>query len=835
MAYIVVRHLPKEEIDKLNATPRSLDQNLNNHASSVGNFRIKGFVNNNFVKASFPRTIPAEPILPRSDDPKVDLSPPRSNTQPQAPLSPPHHPPPPEMNGYHNQAPVFDRQNGYAPATNGHIMNGHSHDNGWARERPSPRYDSQDNPLSYRSVNQHQGTGRNFSEDYENTQTVPIRNAYAKTDDQIKKETRQFLDRQDEEKRYKEESVNKLREKHEEQRRTRQMMEESGPFGKPGAGAPNGNDYKKQKFREEQFYGHEQPKYQVEPSSESVTHRFQFWDSFGRPGHGAPLRTCSGNLKTQLVGDVIIRFQDRYVRDIENHRLHERPPEEKKKYFDDLRQQQQEKKSNGHLSSPSKPIGFNYMDYFGRCGPGSGAPMISESGHVKAQYQCKDPLIFFQNPDMAREQDQGLDGMPAFNSPGRNNLSSERERHHLAQQNLMKLRRENEMLEMSSPDPHTNPDPKQHGRRFVRAWDTLELSKAPPYREAYMRQRPDNGRQSNRPLSKSVMGFGPEYGHFEKDKRGISSPKSAPDTNSKFLENPYNDLSRNRYVLKPNREFQMPPYHPFGKAGGGAPRQDEQGNRVTQIMGLMDRSSFLNRKPDRKEDERMQDKIMKKKYRNELDQQVAQNMRKGTEQQRHQHEGQRDYAEIIDSSRRRPQSKHHLPRSDISLAKDGAVPLNRIEADKYRESLDEGFFAKQADRQLQRYKDNQESRQHVQQMTSYWGRYGGGYKKNEYTTHKGNLERLLNNEDGKGRFSMADVYVKGKDWSQFDEKTPRGDGFTSGNAAPHITPRFDSQDDVSPRYSRVTVDSYHANQYDYPHAVSTMKKDYEMRLPWAQH
>ncbi|XP_033726976.1 uncharacterized protein LOC117316392 isoform X19 [Pecten maximus] len=699
-----LRHLPKEEIDKLNATPRSLDQNLNNHASSVGNFRIKGFVNNNFVKASFPRTIPAEPILPRSDDPKVDLSPPRSNTQPQAPLSPPHHPPPPEMNGYHNQAPVFDRQNGYAPATNGHIMNGHSHDNGWARERPSPRYDSQDNPLSYRSVNQHQGTGRNFSEDYENTQTVPIRNAYAKTDDQIKKETRQFLDRQDEEKRYKEESVNKLREKHEEQRRTRQMMEESGPFGKPGAGAPNGNDYKKQKFREEQFYGHEQPKYQVEP-----------------------------------------------------------------------------------------------------------------------------------NPDMAREQDQGLDGMPAFNSPGRNNLSSERERHHLAQQNLMKLRRENEMLEMSSPDPHTNPDPKQHGRRFVRAWDTLELSKAPPYREAYMRQRPDNGRQSNRPLSKSVMGFGPEYGHFEKDKRGISSPKSAPDTNSKFLENPYNDLSRNRYVLKPNREFQMPPYHPFGKAGGGAPRQDEQGNRVTQIMGLMDRSSFLNRKPDRKEDERMQDKIMKKKYRNELDQQVAQNMRKGTEQQRHQHEGQRDYAEIIDSSRRRPQSKHHLPRSDISLAKDGAVPLNRIEADKYRESLDEGFFAKQADRQLQRYKDNQESRQHVQQMTSYWGRYGGGYKKNEYTTHKGNLERLLNNEDGKGRFSMADVYVKGKDWSQFDEKTPRGDGFTSGNAAPHITPRFDSQDDVSPRYSRVTVDSYHANQYDYPHAVSTMKKDYEMRLPWAQH
>lgn len=59
------------------------------------------------------------------------------------------------------------------------------------------------------------------------------------------------------------------------------------------------------------------------------------------------------------------------------------------------------------------------MDYFGRAGPGSGAPMISDSGHVKAQYQCKDPSIFFQNPDMAREQGRGLDGMPPFSSPGK--------------------------------------------------------------------------------------------------------------------------------------------------------------------------------------------------------------------------------------------------------------------------------------------------------------------------------------------------------------------------------------------------------------------------------
>ncbi|XP_069121605.1 uncharacterized protein [Argopecten irradians] len=836
-----LRHLPKDEIDKLNATPRSLDQNLNNPTTTVGNFRKKGFVNYNFVRPRIPRTIPAPDLLPSSDDPKVDLSPSSSNTQPQAPHPPPHNPLPPEMNGYDTKGP-----NGYDPTINGHgqAMNGHDHSNGWARDRPSPRYDSRDNPLSYRSVNQNQGTGRNYSDEYDSTQNVPIRNAHQKSHEQIKKETQQFLDRREEERRFQEESELRKREKHEDQRRAREMMEESGPFGRPGAGAPNGNDYKKQKFREEQFQ-RDPPRYQVEPPSDSITHRFQFWDSFGRPGHGAPLRTNSGNLKTQLVGDVIIRFQDRYVRDVENYRRHERPPEEKKKYYEDLKQQEQEKKMNGHLSSPTKPIGFNYMDYFGRSGPGSGAPMISESGHVKAQYQCKDPLIFFQNPEMAREADQGLDGMPPFHSPGRNGMPSERQRYDMTKENLQKLRMQNEMLERTSPGPQQMPDPPQRDRRYFRAWDTLELSKAPPFLDGYMKNRgifqefdpwgrgignplrDSSGNVARYPfaLGKPREGFGPNYGHFERDRRGISSPRSAPETDPKFLENPYDDLGRQKFTLKPSKIPPLEPWGPWGRSGGGAPRTDPKGNLITPIAGLMDRSSedhfvrdgsFLNYKPDKKEEERMQEKINQRRYRSDLDLQVAQNARKGEEQQRHKNESQRDYAEIIDSRRRRPRSKNHLPRSDISLARDGTVRPNPIEAEKYRESLDVGSTEKEVDHKLNQLKDYQAARQHHEYFSSYWGRPGGGNRAHEKYTNKANLDRLLNNEQGPGI-------------------TPRGDGIPLGDVAPHITPRFESQDDISPRYARVTVDSYHANQYDYPYTGPTGKKEYEMRSPWAQH
>ncbi|XP_021351433.1 uncharacterized protein LOC110449121 isoform X2 [Mizuhopecten yessoensis] len=759
-----LRHLPKEEVDKLNATPRSLDQNLNNPTSTVGNFRIKGFVNNNFVKPTIPRTIPNQGILTSADDPKLDLkipSPKNSVGSPQksvtslpksvaspvksaglpsptksvGPQSPVKSVGPPSLvraaglpshpvskGSAQGSNPAMDGRQSHQSSqrrdlTSRSSQNRHQHldqnfdpSTGWAKERPSPRYNSQDHPLSYRSVNQHQG--RHYSEDYESNQNIPIRNAHEKTQEQIRKETQQYIDRKEEERKFKADSQNRLREKQEDQRRTREMLEDHEPFGRPGAGAPNGSDNKKKKFIEEQFNARGEPaRYQYEPTS-----------------NGA------------------------------------------------------------------------------------------------------------QNPDMAREQDQGLDGMPPFHSPGRNGMVTDRQRYDQVKENLGQLRRENEALERSSPDPLTHPDAYLKQKAMFQEFDPWGRGVGNPHRDS-------GGNVARYPfkLGRTQEGFGPTYGNFYKT--GISSPKSAPDTNIRYDENPYDNLGKSGPARKPNREY-LPAYDPFSKPGAGAPRQGVRGERVTQIQGLMDRSSmenfvkgnsFLNIKPDRQEEERMNEKIMQKKYREDLDVQVAQNTRKGNEQDRHKHESQRDYADIIDSYRARPRSKHHLPHSDISRARDGRVPVDFREAREYHEELDVGFSNNLAKKRLDRMKDYQESRRHIDKMSTYWGRYGGGNRKSEQHTHKGNLDNLINNEE-KGRFSMTDVYVKGKDWSQFDDKTPGWDDFTTRNAAPQITPRYDSNDDLSPRYTRVTVDSHHANQYDYPMTgPSFSKKYYEMKSPWAPH
>ncbi|XP_021351434.1 uncharacterized protein LOC110449121 isoform X3 [Mizuhopecten yessoensis] len=753
-----LRHLPKEEVDKLNATPRSLDQNLNNPTSTVGNFRIKGFVNNNFVKPTIPRTIPNQGILTSADDPKLDLkipSPKNSVGSPQksvtslpksvaspvksaglpsptksvGPQSPVKSVGPPSLvraaglpshpvskGSAQGSNPAMDGRQSHQSSqrrdlTSRSSQNRHQHldqnfdpSTGWAKERPSPRYNSQDHPLSYRSVNQHQG--RHYSEDYESNQNIPIRNAHEKTQEQIRKETQQYIDRKEEERKFKADSQNRLREKQEDQRRTREMLEDHEPFGRPGAGAPNGSDNKKKKFIEEQFNARGEPaRYQYEP-----------------------------------------------------------------------------------------------------------------------------------NPDMAREQDQGLDGMPPFHSPGRNGMVTDRQRYDQVKENLGQLRRENEALERSSPDPLTHPDAYLKQKAMFQEFDPWGRGVGNPHRDS-------GGNVARYPfkLGRTQEGFGPTYGNFYKT--GISSPKSAPDTNIRYDENPYDNLGKSGPARKPNREY-LPAYDPFSKPGAGAPRQGVRGERVTQIQGLMDRSSmenfvkgnsFLNIKPDRQEEERMNEKIMQKKYREDLDVQVAQNTRKGNEQDRHKHESQRDYADIIDSYRARPRSKHHLPHSDISRARDGRVPVDFREAREYHEELDVGFSNNLAKKRLDRMKDYQESRRHIDKMSTYWGRYGGGNRKSEQHTHKGNLDNLINNEE-KGRFSMTDVYVKGKDWSQFDDKTPGWDDFTTRNAAPQITPRYDSNDDLSPRYTRVTVDSHHANQYDYPMTgPSFSKKYYEMKSPWAPH
>ncbi|KAG8177255.1 hypothetical protein JTE90_028210 [Oedothorax gibbosus] len=100
----------------------------------------------------------------------------------------------------------------------------------------------------------------------------------------------------------------KRRQREEERKRDMEMLRSYNPWGKPGAGAKGGEDTKRKKYPEGRS---------PEPDQENGS----FIQKFGRPGHGAPNRTESGRLRTQIPGDAAIRFQDsQHVRlSIENH------------------------------------------------------------------------------------------------------------------------------------------------------------------------------------------------------------------------------------------------------------------------------------------------------------------------------------------------------------------------------------------------------------------------------------------------------------------------------------------------------------------------------------
>ncbi|XP_035205929.1 uncharacterized protein LOC118180955 isoform X2 [Stegodyphus dumicola] len=103
----------------------------------------------------------------------------------------------------------------------------------------------------------------------------------------------------------------KRRQREEEKKRDMEMLRSYHPWGKPGAGA-KGDDSKRKKYPEGRIPG---------PEDDEEENMEVFIRKFGRPGAGAPNRTESGRIRTQITGDPDIRFQDTQdvKLSIENH------------------------------------------------------------------------------------------------------------------------------------------------------------------------------------------------------------------------------------------------------------------------------------------------------------------------------------------------------------------------------------------------------------------------------------------------------------------------------------------------------------------------------------
>ncbi|GBO22905.1 hypothetical protein AVEN_94329-1, partial [Araneus ventricosus] len=122
----------------------------------------------------------------------------------------------------------------------------------------------------------------------------------------------------------------KRRQREEEKKRDMEMLLTYNPWGKPGAGA-KGEDSKRKVY----------PEGRIPENAEEGTVE-EFIQKFGRPGNGAPNRTESGRIRTQIAGDPAIRFQDtQHVRlSIENQlRYKNEDKENYRKNIDELIQQ----------------------------------------------------------------------------------------------------------------------------------------------------------------------------------------------------------------------------------------------------------------------------------------------------------------------------------------------------------------------------------------------------------------------------------------------------------------------------------------------------------------
>ena len=285
-------------------------------------------------------------------------------------------------------------------------------------------------------------------------------------------------------------------------------------------------------------------------------------------------------------------------------------------------------------------------------------------------------------------------------------------------------------------------------------------------------------------------GYLPNYSQTAREHPGGSdSPRrgnwTAPPT-TRYDPN-FGDLGRSMpyadRLTKMNREV-LPLYHPFGRAGGGAPLKDHQGKIVTQIQG--------NLKMENNMDDKQRKQARAREYYDFLRGQEEEQRKNKQEIEYHMKAPIGELATIMGSKNVGKPMKdpytgeyrnHHLGNSDVTLQKMNYQPKAITEKKKYHEDLSMLADERMRHRQLNRLKDNQEGMLHHHTMDAMWGRPGGGAPKG-YNLRKFNLESTLNHptKDG-GPFGTTNSY----------------------------SPRFQPN-----KYIRSTVTSNHVNLYEYP-------------------
>lgn len=425
-------------------------------------------------------------------------------------------------------------------------------------------------------------------------------------------------------------------------------------------------DNRKQKFLETDFEGSPTPSYRERMHARYYRPIYRpFVDSFGTPGGGAPLRTKSGNIKTSIIGDMLIRFQEKDRQAVEERFRYNEDRGEQERYHQELAKQrndQELRRQEDRLDNLQRELETLKTDQFGK--PGGGAPNRTTSGSIITRnklYHCTNTLELLRI--QARKSFTERREKDTYDPWGKGYGNADR----LADGRV-------------KPRPHILEKDKKKPMPSMESPRRGNWTAPPTYRN---NSYDDIGRSMNAAekltrVNREVLPLYHPFGRSGggapvKDNRGKIVTQLQGNL---LMESSYDDNARKRARAKE--------YYDFLRGQEEEQRRNKQEIEWHMKAPIGELASIMGSKNV--------GKPVKDPYTGEL-------------------------------------RNHHLGNSDVTLQKMNYQPKAETEKKKYHEDLSQLADERMRYRQLNRLKENQEGMLHQHTMDAMWGRPGGGAPK----------------------------------------------------------------------------------------------------------
>ncbi|XP_022106532.1 uncharacterized protein LOC110987773 [Acanthaster planci] len=187
----------------------------------------------------------------------------------------------------------------------------------------------------------------------------------------------------------------------EEKRKDLQMLKDYRPWGRPGGGAPTNSElnFRRTRNMEDSVLGNK---------GELLLQ----YPAFGQQGHGAPLRTDSGSLKTSFRANHDIRFQHgmkNMQQNVHNKLRYTQPRRKGEEYINDLGnlalEQRTRREIEKHRELEEEKNTWKY-DPYGKSG--GGAPIKTDSGRALAGRQRTLVKDSYELREVEQKQEHGV-------------------------------------------------------------------------------------------------------------------------------------------------------------------------------------------------------------------------------------------------------------------------------------------------------------------------------------------------------------------------------------------------------------------------------------------